>query len=130
MFPFHILHVKLECGRTFQDNSGSFTSPNYYANIPPTEPEKCEWRITATHGERIVLNITDLHIFKSNNCRTDYLEIRDGYWHKSPVLGRFCGSGKVNDLIRSTGSRMLLTYINNNRQASMRGFAAHYEGNY
>uniref|UniRef100_A0A336L7R2 Metalloendopeptidase n=1 Tax=Culicoides sonorensis TaxID=179676 RepID=A0A336L7R2_CULSO len=89
--------------------------------------EKCEWRITATHGERIVLNITDLHIFKSNNCRTDYLEIRDGYWHKSPVLGRFCGSGKVNDLIRSTGSRMLLTYINNNRQASMRGFAAHYE---
>uniref|UniRef100_A0A336MKA2 Metalloendopeptidase n=1 Tax=Culicoides sonorensis TaxID=179676 RepID=A0A336MKA2_CULSO len=116
-----------ECGRTFQDNSGSFTSPNYYASFPPTDPEKCEWRITATHGERIVLNITDLHIFKSNNCRTDYLEIRDGYWHKSPVLGRFCGSGKVNDLIRSTGSRMLLTYINNNRQASMRGFAAHYE---
>lgn len=51
-------NVSVECGRTFQDNSGSFTSPSYY--IATNEPEKCEWRITATHGERILLNITDL----------------------------------------------------------------------
>jgi hypothetical protein len=50
--------VFIECGRTFQDNSGSFTSPGYY--VPLNEQERCEWRITATHGERIVLNITDL----------------------------------------------------------------------
>lgn len=49
-----------ECGRTFQDNSGSFTSPHYYTSVGTVEPEKCEWRITATHGERIILNITDL----------------------------------------------------------------------
>lgn len=67
-------------------------------------------------------------IYKSNNCRSDYLEIRDGYWHKSPILGKFCGSGKVNDLIKSTGSRMLLTYTTTFRQANMRGFAASYEG--
>lgn len=28
--------------------------------MPSAEPESCEWRITATHGEKIVLNITDL----------------------------------------------------------------------
>lgn len=67
-------------------------------------------------------------IFKSENCRSDYLEIRDGYWHKSPVLGRFCGSGKVNELITTTGSRMLLTFVNSLQQPSMRGFAASYEG--
>lgn len=50
--------IFVECGRTFQDNTGSFTSPSYY--ISTNEPEKCEWRVTATHGERIVLNITDL----------------------------------------------------------------------
>lgn len=50
--------ISVECGRTFQDNTGSFTSPSYY--ISTNEPEKCEWRVTATHGERIVLNITDL----------------------------------------------------------------------
>lgn len=64
-----------------------FASPNYPNNSPPTDGERCEWRITATHGERIVLNITFLDIFKSNYCRSDYLEIRDGYWHKSRVLG-------------------------------------------
>jgi tolkin len=56
------------------------------------------------------------------------LEIRDGYWHKSPVLGRFCGSGKVNELITTTGSRMLLTFVNSLQQPSMRGFSASYEG--
>lgn len=33
--------------------------------------EKCEWRITATHGERIVLNITELDIAKSESCRLE-----------------------------------------------------------
>uniref|UniRef100_A0A182ML92 Metalloendopeptidase n=1 Tax=Anopheles culicifacies TaxID=139723 RepID=A0A182ML92_9DIPT len=123
----NLLYKCAKCGRTFQETSASFTSPTYYSTTPPTEPERCEWRITATHGERIVLNITDLDIYKSNSCRSDYLEIRDGYWHKSPILGKFCGSGKVNELIRSTGSRMLLTYTTTFRQATMRGFAANYE---
>lgn len=47
-----------ECGRTLQENTGSFTSPSYARETKSTEGEKCEWRITATHGERIVLNIT------------------------------------------------------------------------
>ncbi|KAF0297908.1 Tolloid-like protein 2 [Amphibalanus amphitrite] len=47
----------------------------------------CEWRITATHGERIVLNISDLDIHSSDGCETDYLEVRDGYWHHSALLG-------------------------------------------
>lgn len=52
----------LECGKTFQENSASFTSPSYHLSAPSQEPEACEWRITATHGEKIILNITDLVI--------------------------------------------------------------------
>lgn len=131
----NLLYKCYKCGRTFQDNAASFTSPNYYSsatapnlNSASSDPERCEWRITATHGERIVLNITHLDIFKSNNCRSDYLEIRDGYWHKSTILGKFCGTGKINELITSTGSRMLLTYITSSGQAHRKGFAASYEG--
>ncbi|EFN62057.1 Tolloid-like protein 2 [Camponotus floridanus] len=116
-----------ECGRTFQENSGIFASPNYPNNSPPTDGERCEWRITATHGERIVLNITFLDIFKSNYCRSDYLEIRDGYWHKSRVLGRYCGSGKMHEPIVSSGSRMLVTYVISSKQSGHRGFTASYE---
>lgn len=82
----------LGCGRTFQENSAVITSPDYELQHSGLSEEslghRCEWRITATHGETIVLNITDLDIRKSENCRTDYIEIRDGYWHKSSLLGK------------------------------------------
>ena len=37
--------------------------------------DKCEWRILATHGEKIILNITTLDIPASSNCNLDYLEV-------------------------------------------------------
>nr|XP_012228893.1 PREDICTED: bone morphogenetic protein 1-like [Linepithema humile] len=123
----NLLYKCHKCGRTFQENSGSFGSPNHPNNSPPSDGERCEWRITATHGERIVLNITSLDIFKSDYCRSDYLEIRDGYWYKSRVLGRYCGSGKMHEPIVSSGSRMLITYVTSNRQSGHRGFTASYE---
>ncbi|XP_048514923.1 bone morphogenetic protein 1 isoform X1 [Athalia rosae] len=170
----NLLYKCHKCGRTFQDNAGSFGSPHHPNGTPPPEGERCEWRITATHGERIVLNITSLDIFTSDYCRSDYIEIRDGYWHKSAVLGgyyldqwkfywmsqkkktnnltsflslsrsrvslslsfppfpnlptgRYCGSGKIQDPVISTGSRMLVTYVTSGRQNSHRGFTANYE---
>ncbi|XP_067013394.2 protein tolkin [Anabrus simplex] len=127
----NLLYKCPRCGRTFQENAGSFSSPGYGTSQPnnPGSPEVqiCEWRITATHGERIVLNITDLDMAASDKCRGDYLEIRDGYWHKSPVLARLCGSLFVREPIVSTGSRMLVTYSAANRGPRFRGFSAKYE---
>ncbi|PSN46655.1 Tolloid-like protein 1 [Blattella germanica] len=123
----NLLYKCFRCGRTFQENAATFSSPAYPNSSPPVDGERCEWRVTATHGERIVLNITELDIFSSNNCRSDYLEVRDGYWHKSPVLGRYCGSGRIHSPIISTGSRMLVTYITSTRQNGHRGFTASYE---
>jgi len=115
------------CGRTFQDNKASFSSPPFQVATVSEEGERCEWRITATHGERIVLNITELDIFKGDNCKQDYLEIRDGYWHKSPLLGRYCGNTRLPDPIMSTGSRMLVTFQSSVKQKSHKGFSASYE---
>ncbi|KAG8221973.1 hypothetical protein J437_LFUL014476, partial [Ladona fulva] len=123
----NLLYKCFRCGRTLQESAATFFSPRYPNSSPPSDGERCEWRITATHGERIVLNITELDLFKSENCRSDYLEIRDGYWHKSAVIGRFCGSGRIHEPIVSTGSRMLVTYITSNRQNGHRGFTASYE---
>lgn len=93
----------------------------------------CEWRIQSTHGERIVLNITEIGIPKSSNCKTDYLEVRDGYWHKSPVLKKLCGQHsrysetRFVESITSTGSRMLVTYVAKTALGNS-GFSASYEG--
>lgn len=114
------------CGRTFQDNTGSFSSP-YYPTPMTSSSQICEWRITATHGERIILNITDIDIHKTSNCKTDYIEIRDGYWFKSPLLGKFCGAKPIYDFIISKGSRMMVTYVTSPRQVLHRGFDATYE---
>lgn len=75
-------------------------------------------------GDRIRLNIRDLDIFKSFNYKKDYLEIRDGYWHKSPLLGRFCGN-KISDRIVSTGNRMYINYVSSH--ADHHGIAANYK---
>lgn len=68
-----------------------------------------------------------MDIIKSPDCKTDYIEVRDGYWHKSEVLLKYCGSGKIYDSIISSGSRMLVTYVSRN-PAGHRGFTASYEG--
>jgi hypothetical protein len=49
-------------------------------------PAACQWRISGTHGEKIFVNITSL-MFATIDCSTDYLEVRDGHWYKSPLIG-------------------------------------------
>ncbi|KAJ8980749.1 hypothetical protein NQ317_013754 [Molorchus minor] len=120
----NLLYKCPKCGRTYQANSATFSPPLYTDNVPE-EGVKCEWRITGTHGERIVLNITNLDIEKSADCKTDYIEVRDGYWHKSPILGLFCGTGQFHHII-SKNSRMLVTYVAKNPKGH-RGFTASYE---
>ena len=88
--------------------------------------DQCQWRILATHGEKIILNITRLDIPASQDCLQDYLEVRDGYWAKSPLLGRLCGSASPPPLI-STGSRMMVTYRTQVDSPDHRGFTAQYE---
>lgn len=114
-----------ECGKTFQTSFGTFSPPIVSENSHDNYLG-CEWRIQATHGEKIILNITKIDTEKSPDCIKAYIEIRDGYWHKSPLLGRFCGSGQYLNLI-STGSRMLVTYTTRNPRGH-KGFMANFEG--
>ena len=56
----NLLYRCAKCGRTFQENQGAFSSPSYASRENANDTEKCEWRITATHGERIVLRLENL----------------------------------------------------------------------
>lgn len=110
------LYQCARCGRTFQGSRAAFS--------PPTIAKSCEWRISANPGEKIELNITDFDVFDSTNCESDYLEIFDGYWHKSPVLARYCGK-HASITIKSSGNRMLLNYVRMSDES--KGFIANYE---
>ncbi|KAH8307680.1 hypothetical protein KR044_008973, partial [Drosophila immigrans] len=148
----NLLYKCAACGRTFQQNSGQIVSPHYTYTVnsllsnvegsgdvadevPPAGAKDkaaslsvCEWRITATNGERIVLHLYDLQLFHSENCTQDYLEIRDGYWHRSPLVRRICGShSNDNQMIATETSRMLIKYVNNHAELGYRGFKARFE---
>ena len=81
--------------KKYQDTAAKFGSPQHSPlYTPPTgaEPvsfkkgDKCEWRILATHGEKIILNITSLDIPASANCHLDYLEVRCQYLNNGHVF--------------------------------------------
>ncbi|ELU00391.1 hypothetical protein CAPTEDRAFT_221124 [Capitella teleta] len=115
------------CGHTLQESSGSF-SPPPAMNENSLEPtgQHCQWRISTTHGEKIILNITMMDILQSAHCITDYIEIRDGHWLNSPLLGRYCGAGPLPSTLVSSESRMWIEYRTSGR-TTQRGFAAKYE---
>lgn len=122
----NLLYKCAKCGRTLIGNSGWFNSPGWGSETPPGTAERCEWRIVATHGERVILNITEIDIHKSEECRSEWVEVRDGYMPDAPVLGRICGSGK-GPMMRSTGSRLTVVYQPGVRSKPHKGFRAHFE---
>ncbi|XP_061840054.1 dorsal-ventral patterning tolloid-like protein 1 isoform X1 [Nerophis lumbriciformis] len=111
------------CGETLQDSTGNFSSPGYPNGYPSYT--HCVWRISVTPGEKIVLNFTTMDLYKSSLCWYDYMEVRDGYWRKAPLLGRFCGD-KLPDVLTSTDSRMWIEFRSSSNWVG-KGFAAVYE---
>ncbi|XP_072240945.1 dorsal-ventral patterning tolloid-like protein 1 isoform X1 [Leuresthes tenuis] len=111
------------CGETLQESTGNFSSPGYPNGYPSYT--HCVWRISVTPGEKIVLNFTTMDLYKSSLCWYDYIEVRDGYWRKTPLLGRFCGD-KIPDVLISTDSRMWIEFRSSSNWVG-KGFAAVYE---
>lgn len=75
------------CGGMLSSVAGSFSSP-LYPNSYPLNSE-CEWEIKAEKGNFIELSFIKMDIVNSENCNTDYLEIRQTNI-TGKVLGLFC----------------------------------------
>ncbi|XP_063906395.1 tolloid-like protein 1 isoform X2 [Zophobas morio] len=110
------------CGTTLYTKTGTFSPPTFY-KPNNSNPETCKWRILTSPDEKITLNITQLDIKKTPSCISGYVEVRDGLWEDSPLLGKFCGRGTL-DPVTSTKNKMLISYVH---QAGYRGFFANYE---
>uniref|UniRef100_A0A4W4EYL9 Metalloendopeptidase n=1 Tax=Electrophorus electricus TaxID=8005 RepID=A0A4W4EYL9_ELEEL len=111
------------CGETLQDSTGNFSSPGYPNGYPSYT--HCVWRISVTPGEKVVLNFTTMDLYKSSLCWYDYIEVRDGYWRKAPLLGRFCGD-RLPESLLSTDSRMWIEFRSSSNWVG-KGFSAVYE---
>ena len=71
------------CGSTHLEASGTISFNSSGGNLT-----ECQWRIIATHGEKVNMNITSLTIEDTPDaCSSNFLEIRDGHYKNSPLIG-------------------------------------------
>uniref|UniRef100_A0A8C1UAM4 Metalloendopeptidase n=1 Tax=Cyprinus carpio TaxID=7962 RepID=A0A8C1UAM4_CYPCA len=112
-----------KCGDSLQESSGNLSSPGFPNGY--SAYMHCIWRISVTPGEKIILNFTSMDLYRSHLCWYDHVEIRDGFWRKAPLKGRFCGD-KLPEPIVSTDSRLWIEFRSSSNWVG-KGFSAVYE---
>ncbi|KAL0271771.1 UNVERIFIED_CONTAM: hypothetical protein PYX00_008763 [Menopon gallinae] len=117
------------CGGKFFTEWGVIKSPNY-PNLYPNGIA-CSWVIHVKNGHKISLNITDFDlerpfVFEEKKCKFDYLEIRDGGYVSSPLIGRFCGSNIPRQIL-SQSNNLYLEFGSDNLDSG-RGFQIFWDG--
>ncbi|XP_068190202.1 bone morphogenetic protein 1-like isoform X2 [Antennarius striatus] len=117
------LYKCAKCGDSLQESVGNFSSPGFPNGY--SAYAHCVWRISVTPGEKIVLNFTSMDLFRSNLCWYDHVEVRDGFWRKAPLKGRFCGD-TLPDPIISNDSRLWIEFRSSSSWVG-KGFSVNYE---
>ncbi|XP_047426669.1 bone morphogenetic protein 1-like isoform X2 [Mugil cephalus] len=117
------LYKCAKCGDSLQDSTGNLSSPGFPNGY--SAYAHCVWRISVSPGEKIVLNFTSMDLFRSHLCWYDHVEVRDGFWRKAPLRGRFCGD-TLPDPIISTDSQLWIEFRSSSSWVG-KGFSAVYE---
>uniref|UniRef100_A0A5K4FEK0 CUB domain-containing protein n=1 Tax=Schistosoma mansoni TaxID=6183 RepID=A0A5K4FEK0_SCHMA len=96
--------------RNRQPTLFTFTSPLYPDNYPPNTD--CIKVIKAPQkDQQIILDFRGPFQFEpSADCINDYLEVRDGEYGFSPLIGRFCSDNRQLHSIKSTGQWLRLRF--------------------
>ncbi|KAJ0033549.1 hypothetical protein NQD34_000656 [Periophthalmus magnuspinnatus] len=110
------------CGGDITKDSGQIQSPNYPDDYRPSK--ECVWRISVSEGYHVGLSFQAFEIERHDSCAYDYLEVRDGPLDTSPLIGRFCGYDKPED-VRSTSHTLWMKFVSDGT-VNKAGFAANF----
>nr|XP_046226989.1 cubilin [Scatophagus argus] len=119
------INATTDCGETFTSPTGSFTSPNY----PDYYPNKrdCIFKIIVQINMQIMLNFTSFDLEGTPpSCNFDFVEIRDGGYETSPLIGKFCASQRPPVLV--SHSNRLWVRFHSDATVTRLGFTAHWDG--
>ncbi|KAM4028087.1 cubilin isoform 1-T1 [Anomaloglossus baeobatrachus] len=116
------LNASMACSATYTEATGVFSSPNY-PNGYPTQRE-CVYIISAEANMQIKLNFTNFSLESSSDCANDFVEIRDGGYETSPLLGRFCNERPP--VIISHSNKLWVKFRSDSAFTDS-GFEAHWE---
>ncbi|KAI5627946.1 neuropilin and tolloid-like protein 1 isoform X1, partial [Silurus asotus] len=112
------------CGAWVKEpDGGSFTSPNYPEKYPPDR--ECTYIIEASPRQCIDLHFDEHYdIEPSWECKFDHIEVRDGPFSSSPIIGRYCGQQSPM-YVRSTGRYLWIKFVADSELEAI-GFSARY----
>ncbi|XP_051007258.1 cubilin [Acomys russatus] len=113
------------CLEDYTDNFGRLTSPNFPNNYPHNWD--CIYRITVGLNQQIALHFTDftLEDYFGPKC-VDFVEIRDGGYETSPLLGQYCGS-VLPPIIISHSNKLWLRF-KSDTAITAKGFSVYWDG--
>lgn len=112
------------CLEDYTDNYGEINSPNYPRNYPNNFD--CTYRITVGFNEQIELDFVNFELEEGSGQQCfDFLEIRDGGYETSPLLGYYCGSVLPPKIISQ--SNKLWLRFKSDRVDTRRGFFVYWD---
>ncbi|XP_010605410.1 cubilin [Fukomys damarensis] len=114
------------CSEDYTGNSGTFTSPNFPSHYP--DNSECIYRITVEINQQIALHFTNFSLENSTGgyCMADFVEIRDGGYENSPLVGIYCGPVLPPRII--SHSNKLWLRFKSDILFSYSGFSAYWDG--
>ncbi|XP_053268342.1 cubilin [Pleuronectes platessa] len=119
------INATTDCSDTFTTTTGSFSSPNY-PNYYPNNRD-CIFKITVQVNMQILMNFTNFELEGSPpSCSYDFVEIRDGGYETSPLVGKFCASQSPPVLV--SHSNRLWIRFHSDSTVTRGGFIAHWDG--
>uniref|UniRef100_A0AAQ4P820 Neuropilin (NRP) and tolloid (TLL)-like 1, like n=1 Tax=Gasterosteus aculeatus aculeatus TaxID=481459 RepID=A0AAQ4P820_GASAC len=113
-----------QCGTWVKEPEGGiFTSPNHPNKYPPDT--ECVYILEAPPRQCIDLHFDENYSIESSwECKFDNIEVRDGPFGFSPILGRYCGQHRP-PYIRSSGRYLWIKFVTDGELEAV-GFSASY----
>ncbi|XP_014475365.1 PREDICTED: cubilin [Dinoponera quadriceps] len=105
------------CGGHYMKSTGVIRSPGYPDNYE--NRKECVWIIEAQDRHRIILTVNHFQLESHSSCTFDYLEIRNGGYESSPLIGKFCGTD-IPNVIPSQSNQLYIKFHSD--------FSRRYEG--
>ena len=106
-------------------SSDTFYSPGYDTRSTYPANMNCTWIISLPKNKiKLSFSAFDLQAASPSCQNGDFVEVRDGAYSNSPLLGMFCGSTIPTDTFSS--GNYLLVHFRSDESSEKRGFASTY----